>query len=105
MNETYSADMQEIQKLLTSSYFSKLAASILAKLDRKTLANLIASYMYFKSKEKSDSEFFRFLLSKDLPEILPIVSLSVPIFLPAILSDKQIRSMVLKLALIALKGQ
>lgn len=84
----------EIQRLLSNSpYYLKLADSILRKLDRRTLAKLLASYMYFKSSGKPDSYFVRYILMDDLPLVLTIASSVAPILAAAILSDRTFRSL------------
>jgi hypothetical protein len=97
---SWASDQKQIQSLLSSSpYYLKLADSILAKLDRKTLADFIASYVYFKSNGKTDSEFGKFLMTEKLPEVLPVALAGAPVIIAAILSDKQFRLLVIDIAL------
>jgi hypothetical protein len=91
---------REIQTLLSSSpYYLRMADSILARLDREILADLIVSYVYFKSKGKTNSEFAKFIMTDKLPQILPIVLAGAPVILSAIFSDKAFRALVLDIAL------
>lgn len=72
----------------------KLANSILIGLDRRTAGELIAEYLYFKSKRRTDSDFTRFLLINRLDVILRMIGNSLPVLIPAFFSDKEFRSLV-----------
>ena len=91
------SDRREIVGLLSSPSFLKLADSIINSLDRNTLAEIIASYVYFKSRGRSDSEFARFIISEKFPELLFIVlRISIPVILPGMISDKKFRTVLVQ---------
>lgn len=90
-------DRREIDRLLSSPSFLKLADSIINSLDRNTLAEIIASFMYFKSRGRSDSEFARFIISEKFPELLFIaLRISIPVILPGMISDKTFRTVLVE---------
>ena len=95
-----SSDVEQIDRLVASSpYFLKLADWILTNLDRKTVAELIAGYLYFKSTGRSDADFTHFLLTYRLDAVLRIIGNSLPILVPAVFSDKEFRSLVVNVVM------
>ncbi len=100
MTNKFTSDQEEIKKLLSSPHYLKLADSILTKVDRNTLAEIIAGYLYFKSKGRKDSEFARFIMAEKFPEILFIaMQIGIPVILPALITDKKFRSLILDAAI------
>ena len=73
----------------------KIADAVLAKLDRKTLAGIIASYLYFKSRGKKDQEYIRFMLVRRMPDVLTLLWIGVPVIIPAKISDRDFRTLAL----------
>lgn len=97
MANKFASDQEEIQKLLSSPHYLRLADSILTKVDRKTLAEIIASYLYFKSKGRKDSEFLRYMMTEKFPDILfTALRIGIPVVLPALITDKTFRSLILE---------
>ncbi|MHB1868406.1 MAG: hypothetical protein ACYCPP_05615 [Nitrososphaerales archaeon] len=90
-----SSDAAEIQKLSSSTSFLKLADSILQNMDRDTLAEFLAGYLYFKSNEGSNSDFAFFLATKKFPKIAMISMNVLAVVLPGLLLDKAFRSVIL----------
>jgi hypothetical protein len=100
MRKGIDTDEKEIDTLSSSPYLLKLADSILVNLDRKTFAELLASYLYFKSKNRSDSEFARFMMAEKFPQMFSIFMRAIlPVVLPGIISDKGFRDVVANIAL------
>jgi hypothetical protein len=96
----FASDRDEINKLLESPNFLKLADAILENLDRKTLAEIIAAYLYFKARGRKDSEFSRYIASQELMKILSFtIWTGVSVILPAILRDRNFRNLTVELIL------
>ena len=90
-----SSDAAEIQKLSTSPSFLKLADSILQNMDRDTLAEFLAGYLYLKSNERSNNDFTFFLATKKFPKLAMISMNVLAVVLPGLLLDKAFRSVIL----------
>jgi hypothetical protein len=89
-------DVQQSDRLVaTSPTFLKLADSILAGLDRRTIGELVAGYFYFKSTGRTDADFANFLMTNRLDVILRMIGNSLPVLLPALFSDKEFRSLII----------
>ena len=89
-----SSDVAEIQKLSSSPSFLKLADSILKDLDRDTLAEFLAGYLYFKSKGRANSDFAFFLATKKFSKLAMITINVLAVLLPGLLFDKAFRSVI-----------
>ena len=90
-----SSDAVEIQKLSASPSFLKLADSILQNVNRDTLAEFLAGYLYFKSNGRSNSDFTFFLATKKFPKISVISMNVLAVVLPGLLLDRAFRSAIL----------
>jgi hypothetical protein len=89
----HSEDRAEIAALLKSPYFLKLADLILANIDRNTLAEIMASYVYFRSKGRSVSQFSNYLISQNFTKLLlPSLRIGFSVILPGMLTDPKFRS-------------
>lgn len=87
-----SSDSEAIQKLSSSPSFLKLADSILKNLDRDTLAELLAGYLYFKSNGRSNIDFAFFVATKKFSKVATITMNVLAVLLPGLLLDKEFRS-------------
>lgn len=87
-----SSDSGEIQKLSSSPSFLKLADSILGGLDRDTLSEFLAGYLYLKSKGRSNSDFAFFVVTKKFSKVAMITMNVLAVLLPCLLLDKGFRS-------------
>jgi hypothetical protein len=92
-------ERSEIEKLSSSPHVLKLADSLLANLDRKTVALLISSFLYFKAKNRPDSSFTHFVMSERFPEMFWLFMRILPAVAPAVISDKEFRSALVDIAL------
>ena len=98
MANTIVSDRDAIQRLWSSPSFLRLADSILSNLDRKDLAKIIASYLYFKSRGRRDSDFVFFVVS-EFPEIVFMAfRAGIPVIIPAVLTDKTFRALLISFA-------
>jgi hypothetical protein len=89
-----SSDEAEIQRLSSSPSFLRLADSILMSLDRDTLAELIAGYLYFKSKGRTNGDFALFVVTKKFGEGVTIAMNVIVALIPGLLFDKAFRSVI-----------
>jgi hypothetical protein len=87
--------LEEIKKLSSSSSFLRLADSILLNVDRNTLAEFLAAYLYFNSKGKSTSDFAFFIVTKKFGKTASISMNVVAAIVPGLLFDGPFRSLVL----------
>jgi hypothetical protein len=90
-----SSDVAEIQNLSASPYFLKLTNSILQNMDRDTLAEFLAGYLYFKSNGRSNNDFTFYLATKKFPKLAMIAMNVLAVILPGLLLDKAFRSVIL----------
>ena len=86
-----SSDSAEIQKLSSSLSFLKLADSILQNLDRDTLAEFLAGYLYLKSKGRSNNDFAFFVATKKFSKVAIITMNVLAALIPRLLLDKEFR--------------
>jgi hypothetical protein len=95
----HSSELEEVQKLSTSATLLRLADSILANLDRDTLAEFLAAYLYFNSKGKSNSDFFIFVVTKKFGKAATITMNVASAIGPGLLFDGQFRSLLLEVVM------
>ena len=87
------SDLEQIDgAVATSPTFLKLADSILLGVDRRTAGELVAGYLYFRATGRTDADFTRFLLANRLDLVLRMIGNSLPVLIPALFSDKELRS-------------
>ena len=89
-----SSDEAEIQRLSSSPSFLRLADSILLSLDRDTLAELLASYLYFRSKGRTNGDFALFVITKKFGKGVTIAMNVILALIPGLLFDKAFRSVI-----------
>jgi hypothetical protein len=89
-----SSDAAEIQKLASSPSFLKLADSILQNMDRNTLAEFLAGYLYFKSKGRTNRDFVFFVTTNKFPKLAMIAMDVLAVLLPGLLLDRAFRSVI-----------
>ena len=85
-----------IRKLSSSPYLLVVADSILENIDREALAELLASYLYLRSKGRANlSNLVSYAVSTRFRECAAIAASATPAVLAGILADGDFRSMVL----------
>jgi hypothetical protein len=85
-----------IRKLSSSPNLLAVADSILENIDREALAELLASYLYLRSKGKANlGNLVRYAVSRRLRECAAIAAGATPAVLAGILTDKDFRSVIL----------
>ena len=85
-----------IRKLSSSPYLLAVADSILDNVDRETLAELLASYLYLRSKGRANlGNFMTYAVSRRFRECAAIVVSATPAVLAGIFADKEFRSVIL----------
>ena len=77
----------------------RLADSILLSLDRDTLAELLASYLYFRSKGRTNGDFAVFVVTKKFGKGVTIAMNVILALIPGLLFDKAFRSVILTVVL------
>jgi hypothetical protein len=76
-----------------------LADSILLSLDRDTLAEFLAGYLYFKSKGRTNGDLALFVMTKKFGKGVTIAMNIVAALIPGLLFDKTFRSVILTAAM------
>jgi len=72
---TVSKQAIEIRRLSSSPYVISAADWILKNLDDRTIAEVLAAYLYFHSKrEGRDNEFVTYVLSAELPKVATLAA-------------------------------
>jgi len=85
-----------IRKLSNSPYLLVIVDSILQNVDREALAELPASYLYFRSKGRANlGNFVTYVVSRRFRECAAIAASATPAVLAGILVDEDFRSMIL----------
>jgi len=90
--------VREIQRLSSSPSFLRLADSILASMDRDTLAELLAGYAYFRSEERSNRDFALYFVTRRFGKTLTFGINMVAALIPGLLFDKGFRSVIFSAA-------
>lgn len=93
-NASKSELMEDIQKLGSSPHFLKLADSILSSLDRQTLAELTCTYLYLKSKGKTDNEIAKFIFEWKTGKALHLIFNAFFATVPGLVSDEKFRRVI-----------
>jgi hypothetical protein len=88
------SDAEEIERLSSSTPFLELTDSILASFDRKTLAEFLAGYLYFKSKGRANNDFVLFIMTKKFGKTVRIAMNITAALVPGLLFDKAFRSVI-----------
>lgn len=85
-----------IRRLSNSPYLAAVVDSVLENLDRKTLTELVAFYLYKSSKGDANlGDLATHAASKGLWKWLGIATRASPAFIAGVLSDGDFRSVVL----------
>ena len=98
-----SSDVADIQRLSSSPSFLKLADSILTDLDRDTLAEFIAAYLYFKSKGRANTDFAFFIVAKKFSKVVSLAMNVLGAMIQGLLLDKEFRSVIFDAAMKSFK--
>jgi hypothetical protein len=77
----------------------RLADSILLSLDRNTLAELLASYLYLRSKGRTNGDFALFVITKRFGKAVTIAMNVILALIPGLLFDRAFRSVILTVVL------
>jgi hypothetical protein len=86
--------VREIKRLSSSPSFLRLADSILASMDRDTLAEALAGYAYFRSEERSNLDFALYFATRRFGKTLTIGINLIAALIPGLLFDKEFRSVI-----------
>jgi hypothetical protein len=88
------SDAREIQRLSSSPSFLRLADSILANMDRDTLAELLAGYAYFRSGKRSNLDLALYFATRRFGKTLTMGINIIAALVPGLLFDKKFRSVI-----------
>jgi len=92
----HDSDDRIIRKLSSSPYLLAVADSILENVDRDTLAELLASYLYLRSKGRANlNNLVTYAVSRRFRECAAVAVSATPAVLAGIFADKQFRSVIL----------
>lgn len=86
----------QIDRLEVSPSIMNLSQSVLRGLDEDTIARLMAAFLYLKSGGHPDSDFAKFIGTKEFWGTLTIGLNVMGAFIPAMLFDDEFRSLVMK---------
>lgn|GEM_PF-6932545 len=72
-----------------------VADSILENVDRETLAELLASYLYLRSKGRANvGDLMKYAVSRRLRECAAVAASATPAVIAGIIADKDFRSVI-----------
>jgi hypothetical protein len=89
-------EVAQIKRLARSSSVLGLSDAVLRGLDEYTLSRIIAGYLYFKSNGRPDKDFAMYLGTKEIWSTLTIGLNVMGAVIPALLFDKEFRTLVMK---------
>jgi len=90
------SDNRTIRKLSSSPYLLVVADSILENIDRETLAELLASYLYLGSNGNANlGNLVTYAVSRRFRECAAVATSAAPAVLAGIITDKDFRSVIL----------
>lgn len=85
-----------IRKLSSSPYLLAVADSILKNIDREALSELLASYLYFRSKGRANlGNLLTYAVRRRFREWASVALSATPAVLAGIINDKDFRSVIL----------
>jgi hypothetical protein len=90
------ADISEIERISKKKSVRKISNSIIHNLNRETLATLIASFLVLKAHGHADSDLIKYLATNRIGKTLKLGLKTGSSALPSILTDSELRSLILK---------
>ena len=88
-------DVEEIKRISTKKSIRKVSRAILQDLDRDMLARIIAAYLVLKANGHTDSDFTKYLTTKETGKTLKLGFGAAGAVLPSLLTDGEFRSLVM----------
>jgi len=90
------SDSLTIRRLSSSPYLLAVADSVLENIDREALAELLASYLYLRSKGRANlGNLVTYAVSRRFRECAAVAVSATPAVLAGILTDGDFRSIIL----------
>ncbi|MHB8568217.1 MAG: hypothetical protein ACYC7D_09160 [Nitrososphaerales archaeon] len=89
-------EISQIKRLAESSSIKNLSAAVSGSLSEDALTKIVASYLYFKSRGRSDRDFVSYLGIKETWETLAIGLNIMGALVPALIFDKEFRILAMK---------
>ncbi len=89
-------DVEEINRIARKKALQKISKTVLDDLDREMLSRMISAYMVLKANGHPDSDFVKYLTTKETRKVLKLGFGAAGAAGPAFLTDGEFRSLVLK---------
>ena len=90
------AEVAQIKRLSRSNWVLGISDSVLRSLDQETVAKMTSGYLYFKSNGRPDRDFIGYMTKKELWATAAIGLNVMSAVIPAMLFDKEFRTLVMK---------
>jgi hypothetical protein len=97
--KTTDAEIFQIKRLANSTSIRGLSDAVIRSLDESSLSRIIAGYLYLKANRRPDKDFATYLATKELWSTLSIGLNVMGAILPAMIFDKEFRTLALKTGL------
>jgi hypothetical protein len=88
-------DVREIERISRKGSIQKLSNTLLKDLNRDILSRMISSYMVLKANGHPDSDFAKYLTTKETKKVLKLGFGAAGTLLPSLLTDGEFRSLVM----------
>jgi hypothetical protein len=88
-------DLEEIHRLSVSPSLLRLADSLVLNVDRDTLAEFLAAYLYFNAKGRSNGDLAFFIATKKFSKAAIITMNVAAAIVPGLIFDGSFRSLML----------
>ena len=89
------AELETAKRLSASPSFLRLADCLLANLDRATLSELLADYLFLKSRGESDKDFALFLVATKPGKIIRMSAGILSALIQGFVLDGEFRSLII----------
>jgi hypothetical protein len=88
-------DVREITRISQKKSIQRVSKTVLGDLDRDMLSRMISAYMVLKANGHTDSDFIKYLTTKETRKVLKLGFGAVGALLPSLLTDGEFRSLVM----------
>lgn len=89
-------ELETARRLSTSPSFLRLADSLLTNLDRATLSEILAGYLFLKARGGSDKDFALYLVTTEPGKMIRISMRILSTVIQDFLLDGEFRSLVIE---------
>jgi hypothetical protein len=88
-------DVKEIARISQKKSIQRVSKAVLGDLDRDMLSRMISAYMVLKANGHTDSDFIKYLTTKETRKVLKLGFGAAGALLPSLLTDGEFRSLVM----------